>query len=319
MSDKPIVVVTGASGFLATHVIKKLIERGYPTRGTVRNLSDKDKVGALKELFPTLELFEAELTKEGSFDDVMKDATYVVHVASPFPRGAVADPLKDLVEPAVQGTKSVLASATKAGTVKRIVITSSLAAITGKRPPGHVYTEEDWNLDTTATVETYRYSKRMAEETAWNYVKEHQGFDLVSMNPSFIIGPPLSKREDATTIIKVKELFEGKSDASCTGCVSVHDVAEAHVRALEIREAKGRYILACEESIPNIELSKKLVASGQFSQYPLPTKNDFPPPTILKFSHRKAEKELGLTFTPIADTLVEMGHALIQFGIIAKK
>jgi len=214
----------------------------------------------------------------------------------------------------------VLSSATKAGTVKRVVVTSSVAAIAGKRPPGHLYTEDDWNLDSTATFESYRYSKRMAEEAAWDHAKSHPGgFDVVVINPSFVLGPPLNKRDDATSIKKVKDFFEGKSDASCFGCVDVRDVAEAHVRAVENKDAKGRYLVSSEEAIPNIELAKYLVASGQFTEYPIPTKNDFPPPTILKYSRAKAEKELGIKFTPISTTMVDMAQAMIQLGIVEKK
>jgi len=283
-------------------------------------LKDKTKVDSLKALFPSLELYEAELTKDGSFDDVMKGATYVFHTASPFPMGEVTDPVKELVEPAVHGTKTVLESATKSGTVKRVIVTSSVAAIAGKRPPGHVYTEEDWNLDSTATFEPYRYSKRMAEETAWNYMKEHKGFDVVVINPSFILGPPLNKRDDATSIKKVKQFFDGKSDGSCFGCVDVRDVAEAHVRAVENPNASGRYMLSSESAIPNIQLAKYLAESGKFSQYNIPTSNDFPPPAnVLKYSHAKAEKELGIAFTPIQTTVVDMATAMLDLGIVEKK
>eukprot|EP01111_Echinosteliopsis_oligospora_P009448 TRINITY_DN2770_c0_g1_i1.p1 TRINITY_DN2770_c0_g1~~TRINITY_DN2770_c0_g1_i1.p1 ORF type:complete len:324 (-),score=107.99 TRINITY_DN2770_c0_g1_i1:58-1029(-) len=320
--QEKIAVVTGASGFLASHVVKKLIERGYKTRGTVRSLSDKEKVDQLKKVFPELELYEGDLKKPGSFDEVMKGANFVFHTASPFPSGEPKDPMKELVEPALEGTKTVLESALKAGTVEKLVLTSSVAAIAGKRPAGYVYTEEDWNLDSTPENEAYRYSKRVAEEFAWEFTKTHDNcFSLVVINPSFILGPPLSERADATSIKKVKAFFEGKSDKSCFGCVDVRDVSEAHVRAIEDPLCKSkRYMVSSPAGIFNNELAMMIKKSGKFPQY----ESDFPsfeegPAVRLQYDATKVTKELGITYTPIQQTVVDMAQALIDLGIVAKK
>ncbi len=162
-------VVTGATGFVALEVVKQLLEKGYNVRATVRSAADHSKTATLQALgsaFPgKLELFEADLLSPGSFDGAISGADYVFHVASPF-RIDVEDPQRDLIDPAVQGTRNVLASVVKnKNTVRRTVITSSVAAVHGgksKVPPtnGALYTEEDFNKSSTVdNGEAYWASK----------------------------------------------------------------------------------------------------------------------------------------------------------------
>eukprot|EP01116_Phalansterium_solitarium_P018628 TRINITY_DN5002_c0_g1_i2.p2 TRINITY_DN5002_c0_g1~~TRINITY_DN5002_c0_g1_i2.p2 ORF type:complete len:133 (+),score=37.94 TRINITY_DN5002_c0_g1_i2:116-514(+) len=121
-----IAVVTGAAGYVATWVIKKLVDHGgYTIRGTVRSAANSQE---LKKAFPSIELYDADLLKDGSFDEVVKGATVIFHTASPYTYD-VTDPQKELVDPAVQGTLNVLRSADKSPSVKRVVLTSSAAAV----------------------------------------------------------------------------------------------------------------------------------------------------------------------------------------------
>lgn len=199
-------VVTGATGFVATELVKQLLEKGYNVRATVRSTSDATKTASLNALssaFPgKLELFEADLLSPGSFDGAINGATYVFHVASPF-RIDVEDPQRDLIEPAVQGTRNVLASVAKhKNTVKRTVITSSVAAVHGgksKVPPrnGALYTEEDFNKSSTVdNGEAYWASKvgrvcgggRAAGAYQHNYKNPHH-FQTPSTSPS-PLSPP---------------------------------------------------------------------------------------------------------------------------------
>jgi len=320
-----VAVVTGVSGYLGGHVVKNLVEKGYTVRGTVRSLNDASKIDEIKKLFPTLKLYEADLLKVGSFDEVIAGADYVFHTASPFPVLGItfADPYKEVVEPAVEGTRNVLESVSKAPSVKRVIVTSSMAAMAGIRPVGHIFTEFDWNLDSTLTGETYRYSKRVAEEAAWNIAKEKK-LDLVVMNPSFILGPILTSRSDATSIKAVKSFLDGSTvesgvKAYAYGCVDVRDVAEAHVRAAEVKEANGRYILSTTDAISQLELVELLRKSSKFDTYPLPTKEAEPVKTRLKYSNTKAQTELGLHFTAISQTIVDMAVSLINLGVVPKK
>lgn len=256
-TKKGVVLVTGASGFIAGSVVRLLQDRGYTVRGTVRSLRDQSRVGHLKELFPDLQLYEADLLTEGTFDEAAKGADYVMHTASPF-QLTVSDPQRDLIDPALQGTLNVLRAAARSGTVKRVVVTSSCAAVASQAVPPddkvlldsslacwlvfegwtqpadvdgtcaqQVWTEEDWNTDSTLENAPYRLSKSLAEKAAWDFVNEGEGkgkFDLAVVNPSFVLGPPLSARTDGESVRAIKGFLSGAfkeqgARPSCFGCV----------------------------------------------------------------------------------------------------
>jgi len=323
--SKGLVCVTGAAGYLASNLIKQLIESGYKVRGTVRNINDETKVSHLKTLFPTLDLFEGNLLQEGSFDKAFDGCKYIFHTASPFTL-TVPDAQRDLVDPALQGTLHALRSAKKAGTVKRIVITSSIAAVVSSKPYGYVYTEADWNFESTLTVEPYRYSKRVAEESAWNFVKqpENSSLELVVINPSFVLGPPLSKRFDSESVVRIANIlngshFEKGMPPYALGCVDVRDVVKAHILAVEIEKAAGnRYLLSSNQSVPS--LTYATILKKHFPKYPIPTHYSAPfNPNTLTFDTTKAQRELGLHFIPTETTIIDMANALIALEIVPKK
>jgi len=203
-----IVLVTGASGYIAGHVIQLLLQKGFEVRGTVRSLSNPQKNSHLNELFPKLQLYEADLLTPGSFDKAVENCEYIFHTASPFQIEGVTDPQKELIDPAVKGTENVLNSVAKVGkSVKRVILTSSVAAIIGNKPPEYVFSEVDWNMDSTIqNGQAYRLSKRLAEEFAWKFCKENN-IDMVAINPGFVVGPPLSDRVDGTSVKLVKGFF----------------------------------------------------------------------------------------------------------------
>jgi len=316
----------GVSGFIAGWVAKLLSERnGYVVRGTVRDLNSAEKVKHLRELLPKVQLFQADLVKEGTFDEATKGVDIVFHTASPF-QLTVADPVKDLVEPALQGTLNVLRAVQRAGTVKRVVLTSSVAAVISSSfmaaNPDHAFTEEDWNNTSTIEAEAYRYSKVEAEKAAWAFAKEHK-IDLVTICPSFVLGPPLSARTDSTSVATIVSCFDGSKVASgvggpvAFGAVDVRDVAEAHILAAEKKEASGRYIVSSERGYSQFELVHVIRQTGRFNQYPLPTKETVPVKMRQRFNLSKV-KALGVQFRPIEVTLIDMAEALIKLGVIKK-
>ena len=137
-----------------------------------------------------LELTAADLLTQGAFDDAVRDCEYVIHTASPYAID-VADPQRDLVDPAVRGTISVLESCRETDSMRRVVLTSSVAAITD-HADGHLNTESDWNTRSSLTRNPYYYSKTLAEQAAWQFVEAGKPrFDLVVINPFFVIGPSL--------------------------------------------------------------------------------------------------------------------------------
>ena len=173
MADKGLVLVTGASGYIGGHVVREFLEHGYTVRGTVRSLSNPKKVRHLEELGAKhggrLELVEADLERDAGWDDAVRGCMYVEHVASPFP--AAAPENEDvLVRPAVDGTLRVLRAASAAGTVHRVVVTSSVAAVAyGHANSGErVLSEEDWSV--AERCEAYQKSKTLAERAAWDFV-----------------------------------------------------------------------------------------------------------------------------------------------------
>ncbi|MBS2012158.1 MAG: aldehyde reductase [Deltaproteobacteria bacterium] len=243
------VLVTGASGFIASRIVEQLLAKGHRVRGTVRSLAkgkDLEPLRALPGASERLELVEADLLREGAFDDAAQGVEAVLHTASPYVLDA-KDPQRVLVDPAVKGTRNVLEAAKKSSTVKRVVVTSSMAAITDEPESDHVLTEADWNEKSSLERNPYYYSKTLAERAAWDFVeREKPSFDLVVINPFLVIGPSLTPAINTSNQLFVdllKGTYPGVMNLTW-GFVDVRDVAEAHVRAIETPSAKGRYITA---------------------------------------------------------------------------
>ena len=185
-SEVPLVLVTGVSGYIGSHIVKQLLEQGnYRVRGTVRSLTVEEKVKPIQDLVPNakypLELVEADLLQPDSWTAAVKDATYVIHVASPFPNTIPSNP-DDVIKPAVDGTQAVLKAAAEAGTVKRIVLTSSIAAVYDACLPipkeneeTKTFNEENWTNVEDPLLDPYARSKTLAEKAAWDFIKELPG------------------------------------------------------------------------------------------------------------------------------------------------
>jgi nucleoside-diphosphate-sugar epimerase len=199
----PRVLLTGASGFIAAHILDILLRNGYSVRGTVRSQEKADTISQEHAQFKDqLEFAIVEdIAVPGAFDKaVVSDPPFdaVLHTASPF-HFRVTDPESQLLKPAIQGTKGILESVSKyAPSVKRIVITSSFASIIHPERgnwPDKVYSEADWNPITydeglRDPPSGYRASKKLAEKTAWDFVAENNvNFDIVTINPPLVLGP----------------------------------------------------------------------------------------------------------------------------------
>ncbi|CAL8468857.1 g8398 [Coccomyxa elongata] len=321
MSAAPIAVVTGAGGFVATELVKQLLEKGYNVRGSVRSLSNADKVQHLIKLGSALpgklELTEADLLEEGSFDGVVQGSNFLFHTASPFFIES-SDPQRDLIDPALKGTQNVLASAAKAkDTLKRVILTSSVAAVHGEyaAPPNnsHLYTEEDWNETSSfENGQAYHLSKTVAEREAWRLAEEH-GLDLVAVLPNFVLGPVISSRADGTSVGFMKGIVEGKPVEGTPLICDVRDVARAHVLAAETPSASGRYIVSARAPVTATYLST--ILRERFPQYAIPEVPDQEYDVKERIDNSKAAKELGLKLTKESSTFTDAVVTLIQLGI----
>lgn len=251
-------LVTGGSGFVAGHLVDLLLREGWQVRTTVRSLANAQKNRALTDLavrYPgKLELHQADLLREGSFDAAMNGCGVVFHVASPFLMPEqIKDGMKQVVEPALKGTRNVLDTVNRSPGVRRVVLTSTVGAIFGdyidvRQMKDGILSEAYFNSTSTAENNPYHYSKVMAEKEAWGICGRQSRWTMVAINPGLILGPALTGASDSGSLFLLDEMlkgafFYGAADFSFT-TVDVRDVALAHLRAAQREQTKGRYILA---------------------------------------------------------------------------
>ncbi|KAK4278700.1 hypothetical protein QN277_016512 [Acacia crassicarpa] len=305
-----LVCVTGASGYIASWLVKFLLLRGYTVKATVRDPSDPIKTNHLLQLDGAkerLHLTKANLLEEGSFDSVVEGCEGVFHTASPYSIDP-KDPQVELIDPAVKGTLNVLKSCAKSPSVKRVVFTSSIVAVIINEKPRtpEVVVDETWFSDPKLCrdlKEWYVLSKTMAEDATWKFVKEHN-IDLVCINPGLVIGPLLQPTlNDSASFIF--DLINGAQTFRnfTYGMINVKDVANAHVQAFEIGSASGRYVLV--ESVAHlsdvVEILRELYPTLQ-----LPEKCADDKPYMPRFQVSKEKaKSLGIEFIPLKVSIKE--------------
>ncbi|WP_296680498.1 aldehyde reductase [Novosphingobium sp.] len=247
----PLVLVTGASGFLGAHCVQQLLEAGYRVRGTLRSLNDEQKNAHVRALGGAsgggrLELAQADLLHPQSWRDAVAGCDYVLHVASPFP-AAIPDDSDIVIRPAVDGTLNVLRAiaSDKGRTVKRVVLTSSIAALfAGRDQMQKVWDEYDWGTlnDPAKPVDPYPASKLMAELAAWEFVAElpiERRFELATVCAGLMCGPYLGGvpgTSAETTMRLLKRQMPAVPNMIFPG-VDVRDIARMHIRAMTAPDA----------------------------------------------------------------------------------
>jgi nucleoside-diphosphate-sugar epimerase len=245
-----LVLVTGGSGFVGAHCILQLLDAGYRVRTTVRSLGREADVRAMLKVGGAepggeLEFFAADLLSDDGWPAAVKGVDYVLHVASPFPASQPKN-ADDLIVPAREGALRVLRAARDAR-VKRVVLTSSFAAIGYSAPPvGRPFDETDWT-NPNDDVTPYVKSKTLAERAAWDFIAtEGGGLELAVINPVGILGPALSK-DVSTSIQLASRLMDGDMPGIpqiAFGIVDVRDVAGIHLLAMTSPKAAGERFLA---------------------------------------------------------------------------
>jgi nucleoside-diphosphate-sugar epimerase len=338
--DKPgMVLVTGATGFVAGHCIADLLARGYDVRGSVRNRKSADiehlrpAIGAASGAF---DLAEGTLDADEGWSEAMRGCGYVLHVASPIPFRAPRHE-DELIRPAVDGTTRVLTAAAKAG-VKRVVCTSSLDVITRNSATGaRQRTEADWS--DLAECNAYAKSKLLAERRAWELAADY-GIELAVLHPGAIIGPPQQvKRESSADI--VRRMLAGEMPAVpplTLAYTDVRDLAAAHRLALEIPVAAGNRYVCAAGQLPMTGIATILKEHYGPQGYKIATR---PLPAwivraagpfsgearlavdMLGVSHdvsaAKAARELGWTPRPLRESVLDTAEFLIAAGIVAPR
>lgn len=256
---KSIITVTGGTGYIASWIVNDLLQQGHEVRITVRDKTNTKKYIHLTEIADksdgTLEIFEADLLKDGSFDKAVNGAEYVMHTASPFFLDDNGNTQSKLIDPAVNGTTNLLSSVNRSKSVKRVILTSSVAAIYGDNQDMlnknlESLDETIWNETSSLTHNAYSFSKTLAEKAAWDIVKEQDRWDLVTIHPGFVLGPSLTKRVDSTSINTLLRILKGdiKSGAPDLEFIfsDVRDISKGHLLAAFNPKANGRYIIANE-------------------------------------------------------------------------
>jgi dihydroflavonol-4-reductase len=342
------VLVTGATGYVAGWIVKRLVDDGRTVHAAVRDPSNREKVRHLDDLAAkapgTIRYFKSDLLEPGSYAESMADCAVVFHTASPFTM-TVSDPRKELVDPAKLGTRNVLEQASRTESVRRVVVTSSCAAVYGdnadiaKTRNGR-FTEEDWNTSSSLSHQPYPYSKAEAEREAWRIADGQARWDMVTINPSLVVGPGIKPHDASESFSLIRQLGDGTMRSGVpnyfVGAVDVREVADAHIQAADRQQAHGRYIVSGHDtSFPEMARILKAHFGDRYA---------FPKRTLPKWmvwlvapmvdkrmtrrivsgnvgipflgDNRKSIRELGITYRSLGESLVEMFEQMIESGQI---
>jgi nucleoside-diphosphate-sugar epimerase len=339
------VLVTGGSGFVGSHCILQLLAAGHTVRTTVRNLKREADVRALlkqggAEPGNQLSFVAADLERDAGWPEAVAGCEYVLHVASPFPE-SLPKHEDELIVPAREGALRVLRAAKSAG-VKRVVLTSSFAAIGYGHPPQAApFDETSWTNPEGDDVRPYVKSKTLAERAAWDYIaRDGGGLELAVVNPVGIFGPVLGS-DYSTSILLVQRLMDGAMPGCpklSFGAVDVRDVADLHVRAMTHPAAKGeRFLAIAGDFLSMREIALILKARLGQAARRVPTRQlpnwlvrlaSLRDPAVKQIlpelgksknaTNAKAKRMLGWQPRSSEEAIVATGESLVRLGLLKK-
>lgn len=335
------ILVTGANGFIGLHTVLHFLKRGDHVCATLRTEAQGEHVRQIlaKHVDTSrLEFVKADLTKDQGWEQAVAGSDYVLHLASPFPSEAPKDE-NELIIPAREGTLRVLRAAQEAG-VKRTVLVSSVAAVTGGHErENRTFTEADWT-DTSKTDYAYSKSKTLAEQAAWEFIRSAEnknGMELVSVNPSNVFGPVLDDRHHTSTewfLTLLRREIPGLTRTQLN-FVDVRDVVKMIEQAMIVPEAAGKRFIANGASIPLQEFAQLLDRNFANRGYRVPTR--ILPDWLVRFfailvpktkpvvdtlgwthtvSTEQAHTILGWQARPYEGTILEMAQSMIDQGMV---
>lgn len=341
------ILVTGGTGYIGSWVVKYLLEDDNIVRVMVRDKSRTDKTQHLQDIAKNakgkLEFWEADLMKEGSFDEAMQGCEIVYHLASPFVIGNVKNPYEKLINPALKGTENVLNSVNKTASVTTVALTSSIVSIVGDnidvlQTKDGIFTEDNWNTTSSATHNPYPYSKVLAEKRAWEIHGAQDHWRLVVLNPGFVMGPSLTRNSDSASIGFMLDFLKGKQKMGVPDLeltfVDVRDIAKAHILAAESPKAKGRHIIT-SKTLTMLEFSN-IIKEKYGQQFTLP-EGELPKFLLYlvgwtqgvswqfikknigysrEFDNSKSKTDLGMQYIPIEKTVIDHVEQLLEIGAV---
>ncbi|KAI0855333.1 hypothetical protein F4860DRAFT_496613 [Xylaria cubensis] len=333
------VLLTGGSGFVAAHVLETLLQRGHYVVTTVRSAQKGKHIidAHPHHSHDTLDYVVVEdIAKTGAFDQaVVSQPPFeaVIHTASPYHFNS-KDNQKELLEPAINGTVGLLESVYKyAPNVKRVVITSSSAAILDHQQPTKVYTEADWCPVTEEQAligpgDGYRASKTFAERAAWKFVEEKSpSFSLTVCNPPLVLGPILHHLESLSSLNtsnqRIRDIMSGvcKQGLPATGnylFVDVRDLALGHALAVEKPEAANKRFFMVAGHFSNKEITEIIAENFPSLRENLPSGDalkpgDYPAVGPYGFDNTRSKEVLGMTYRPLKESIVDAVKSLERF------
>ena len=329
------VLVTGGSGFVASHCIDALIHDGHTVVFTVRS---SKKGAAVLDSFPAIPATQLsfviveDIAAPGAFDQAVKSEPpleAVLHTASPF-NFNFSDIKKDMLDPAVEGTVGILQSIKQyAPGIRRVVITSSFAAMSKGIDHPSTYDESSWS---TITIEqalqgdpftAYRASKQFAEQAAWAFMdRERPNFELTTLTPPVVFGPilrsfgsPEAINTSNQTILDLVRgnLKSGLAPSPLSLWIDVRDLATAHVRAIEKSAAAGKRIFTVAGLYRNSDLWEALKKNLPKLIPVLPEHcealpKDFP----YGFDNTRSKEILGLEYRSLEESITDTAEAILK-------
>ncbi len=334
------ILVTGASGFIAKHLLLQLLEAGHTVRGSIRSLAREEEVREAirphltepERADKNLSFVALDLARDEGWDAAMEGMDALMHTASPFPLEQPKN-AEEIVRPAVDGALRALRAAQKAGIARVIMTSSSVAIMHGAPGAGRAeYTEEDWADLSAPTVTPYVISKTKAERAAWDFVRdEAPEIQLTTINPAFVLGPPLDG-VFGTSMQVMERIIDAKDPAVPRfgfPTVDVRDIATMHVAALTKPESIGKRFIGSERFLWFRDMAR--IVKAAFPQRKIVTRQApdfivrilalFDPAirTIVPVLGRKdevsakaAETILGVTFRDAREAVKEAAKGVLK-------
>ncbi|HVN01239.1 MAG TPA: aldehyde reductase [Caulobacteraceae bacterium] len=341
MADGGTVLVTGGSGYIGSWCVIGLLQQGYNVRATVRSLSREGQVraaiGKVADPGNRLSFHAVDLMADAGWDEAVAGCEYVLHVASPVGVAEPKDP-DELIRPATEGARRAVTAAIAAG-VKRIVLTSSVAAASPAGAKGDTLTDEtQWTDLSQPGVGAYGSSKTLAERAAWDLIAAKGGHTtLATVNPALVLGPVLGN-DFSESLQVVERLVAGRVPGLPRlgfNIVDVRDVADLHIRAMTHPEAAGQRFIAAGQWAWMADVAALLKARLGADGAKVPTRKV--PDFVVRlvglfdrdlgsvapglgrkhdFSSAKAQRMLGWKPRPLEDTLLECARSLVAEGAV---